>query len=233
VGEYTEISTYQTPAPEDRQLRCRDCRRRTTHAVLYEVTQAGDNEWMRWWEEYRVVECKGCGAVAFQKSSRDTESFDSDGNLAETVVVFPSPTQRPLMDDYDEMPWDIVGIYRETIAAFSASLNVLAAMGIRALVEAVCKERGCKPAKLHQRIDELVSLGVVPQHHADLLHEIRFVGNEAAHALGTVRPKELSEAIDAVEAVLRGVYVVPAVTEEMKERRARREARAKKAIADE
>ena len=183
---------------------------------------------MQWWEEYRVVQCSGCKTIAFEKTYRDTETFDNEGGLDEACEVFPNPTERQPMDDFHELPWHIGRMYTETLRAFSGSMNVLTTMGVRALVEGVCNERGCKPAKLYKQIDELVALDVVPQHHADLLHEIRFLGNEAAHELGAVQPKELGEAIDAVEVVLRGVYVIPAVTEKMQDRRAKREAKAKK-----
>lgn len=211
----------------DRKVACRECRRPTGHEVMFEQTVTGEEEWIQWREEYRVVRCRGCEAIAFQRTLSDSDTYDEAGNVLERHDVYPRPTDRKPMADYEEMPWPLRVMYWQTLRAFSEHLSVLTAMGIRAVIEAMCNERGCKPARLIQKIDEMVSLGVIPQHHADLLHEIRFLGNDAAHEVNVFQPAELSDAIDAVEIVLRAVYVAPSVAGKMQERRARREARAK------
>jgi Domain of unknown function (DUF4145) len=210
----------------DGHLECRACRRRTAHEVLFEEPVSGDEGWMAWWEEYRVVRCRGCGTVAFERTSRDTESFDDQGKPDGRQDVYPRPGDRqPMEDSITFVEYHIDKIYKEALAAHNDRLPVLATMGIRALVEAICVEQGATKRNLEDKIDELVQNGTWPQSYHDALDEMRFLGNDAAHDLAAVSAKEWTDALDAVEHVMRAIYLLPAQAERLQQRRAKREAK--------
>lgn len=218
-----------TPNDEEmeRKVVCTgECKGRRSHDVLHLEKESGGDDDYGWWAEHRLVKCRGCGNVQYELTTRNTEDIDETG-LYETVRVYPPlDTTRPAMSEANEyLSWELDHIYDEALAAFNHGLFVLATVGIRALVEAVCAEQGATKYKLAHKIDELVANKTWPQHYAAVLHEIRFLGNDAAHGFTAVPKRELSDALDAVEEVLRAVYVLPAQTELLRRRRAKREAK--------
>jgi hypothetical protein len=86
---------------------------------------------------------------------------------------------------------------------------VLAGIGIRSIVEAVCTEKTATGHNLQQRIDALVTLGLITRDGATILHSLRFMGNAAAHEVTAHTESELDTAFDVVEHLLTTVYVLP------------------------
>ena len=88
-------------------------------------------------------------------------------------------------------------------------LPVLAGIGIRALVESVCKQKRVRGTNLQQRIDGLATAGLLGAVEAKTLHRIRFLGNKAAHEMKQPTPEELSAGMDIAEHLLETVYLLP------------------------
>ncbi len=87
--------------------------------------------------------------------------------------------------------------------------SVLAGVGIRTLIEAVCKNKKTLGTDLFRQIDGLVSQGLLTAEGAKILHKIRSLGNAAAHEIKPHTPEQLGLALDVVEHLLQGVYVLP------------------------
>jgi uncharacterized protein DUF4145 len=94
-------------------------------------------------------------------------------------------------------------------------LPVLTGIGIRAIVETVCNERGTTGTKLFQKINSLVTLKLITQQEATVLHDLRFMGNEAAHKVKAHSPDELNLAFDVVEHLLNTVYLLAEQTKRL------------------
>jgi hypothetical protein len=95
------------------------------------------------------------------------------------------------------------------IERLCAELSIMAGFGIRAIVEAICKDNEMEGRNLQQKIDSLVNAGLITQAGATILHNLRFMGNAAAHEMKAHAPKELNAAFDAVDYLLKGVYILP------------------------
>ena len=80
---------------------------------------------------------------------------------------------------------------------------------MRAIVETVCKDRNAKGRSLELQIDDLVTQGVMTKDGAGILHSLRLMGNAAAHEVKPHRAEDLRVAMDVVEHVLVGVYLIP------------------------
>jgi len=109
-------------------------------------------------------------------------------------------------------------IYSETHSALCNKLPILAGIGIRALVETVCKEKVAVGSNLEQKTDDLVGKGVLTQIGAETLHSMRIVGNEAAHEVKPHSEETLGLAMDVVEHMLNDVYILPARTSNLPKR---------------
>lgn len=95
-------------------------------------------------------------------------------------------------------------IYREVVACYNSGLLVLCAVGLRALMEGICADKGVKERRLQQSIESL--RGLLPGNIVDSLHGFRFMGNEAAHELQAPAPDDLHLAIEVMEDLLNFLY---------------------------
>jgi hypothetical protein len=100
-------------------------------------------------------------------------------------------------------------IYEETIKAMNNDQAVLTGIGIRALIETVCRDKAAAGANLLKKIDSLVKLGVLSPEGAAILHKVRTLGNQAAHEVKPHKPEQLALAMDVVENTLQSVYILP------------------------
>jgi hypothetical protein len=90
---------------------------------------------------------------------------------------------------------------------------MLAGIGIRSLIEAVCKEEDAQGSNLKDKIDDLVKMGFLTQSGAEILQKLRLMGNEAVHEMKRHDTRTLGIAFDVVENVLQAVYILPAEAE--------------------
>ena len=80
---------------------------------------------------------------------------------------------------------------------------------LRALLEGMLVDQGIdkgKKSSLYQRIDKLRTVPLVPDTTVDLLHNFRFMGNEALHELVKPREVEIRFAIEAMEQLIYYIY---------------------------
>lgn len=192
------------------------CGLETDHAVLALVSENNGDEDFSWWGTYRVIQCLGCKTISFREGSHHSEDWDHDSEgrmvLNETVNLYPPRTadSRGLGDDKHYLPSLLSDIYDETRGALINSLPVLAGIGLRAIVETLCKDKNVKGDNLAHKIDSLATDGLLTVQHTAILHRIRTLGNAAAHEVKPHPPKQLALAMNVVEHLLESVYIMPA-----------------------
>jgi hypothetical protein len=85
----------------------------------------------------------------------------------------------------------------------------LAGIGVRAIVEAICKEQRTPGHSLFEQIDNLVTQSLLTASGAKILHGIRLLGNEAAHEMKAPTEKQTIAAMKVIDHLLLGAYVLP------------------------
>ncbi|HXB23567.1 MAG TPA: DUF4145 domain-containing protein [Gemmatimonadaceae bacterium] len=165
------------------------------------------------WTDFQIIQCQGCEWISFREVTRNTEDWDHDPEtgmqvLEERVETHFTVPDRAPMDGVDLLPKGVRQVYDETLRAFDKQMPVLTAIGIRALVEAVCMQRKATGRALESQIDALVTQGVLTKASASVLHRIRLMGNAAAHEIKPPQHRALGVALDVVEHTLNGVYVL-------------------------
>lgn len=81
-------------------------------------------------------------------------------------------------------------------------------VGLRALLETVCKEKNAQGSNLKDKIDNLVKRQILTPKSAEILHKIRTLGNKAAHEVKPHTKAELELGMDIIEHLLRDVYIL-------------------------
>jgi hypothetical protein len=113
-------------------------------------------------------------------------------------------------------------IYHEVHSAISNNQRVLAGIGIRALVEAVCAQKRAAGGNLEKKIDDLATRNVLTKSAAETLHRTRLLGNAAAHEVAPPNEEELEAAMDIAEQLLMNVYVLPEIGDRLKSVRSKK-----------
>ncbi|MBX7057943.1 MAG: DUF4145 domain-containing protein [Leptospirales bacterium] len=202
-------------------VECPTCHSSTRHSVERAV------DWSEYYEEpgihayatLQILRCNGCDTFSFRSIESNSEDIgdDVDGRmvLRERAALYPERPQRSIADelylreDVYNVPEIIQAVYRETLAAAQGNFPTLVGIGIRAVVEAVCKDLKVKKRNLEQRIDELVKKAMLTPDGANILHRLRHLGNEAAHDMKPPTQAQIGAALKVIDHLLLGVYVLP------------------------
>ena len=197
---------------------CRECQRDTKHEIINEATLNGSEgraEYsVDWIIEHQIIRCLGCEAISFRRTSGTEHDFvqigEDDWEYQPLVDIYPNPREgRQPLADSNLLPEKIQRIYEESLAALNGEQPVLCGIGIRAIIETVCKDKKATGKDLYQKINSLVGLGVLTQDGADILHKLRTLGNDAAHEVKPHSIRELGLAFDVVDHLLLGVFILP------------------------
>lgn len=211
--------TVNGSCDEVHQIACSRCSGKTSHQVKASYDQNTDYEHrhgvVSFHSAYQIVQCQGCSTISFREASSNSEEWDmdDDGEVFSPVSesLYPSRAEgvKGLGDDTIWLPSTVSLIYAETIQAIASSFPVLAGIGLRSLVELVCKERAAVGKDLYHKIDGLVDAKVLTPAGAAVLHRIRTLGNSAAHEAKPHTPTQLALALSIVDHLLLEVYVLP------------------------
>jgi hypothetical protein len=198
-------------SPEDVYSPCESCDRDTWHEVLHQHTESE--------YDYRVdvfhqmLRCKGCKTLSFRKVIVDYESSypidDDEWHVPKEVFDYPRVLKghRKLGDLWD-IPKLVREIYTQSLHAVRDGSSILAGIGLRATVEAICNEQSIQGRTLDKRIDGLAKAGLISQRDAERLHAIRFLGNDAAHEIRASSESNLLIALRIIEHLLVTLYVL-------------------------
>lgn len=195
------------------KVQCMNCGRPTAHRIVAEQHQKGWDETQEfgWSYSYQIIQCRGCEALSFRVVGSDSEDPD------ESETLYPNRTQgRTPIAGYEYFPSKTLRIYQEVLRALDHRAPILAAIGLRALVESICIDQQCVGRTLEKRIDELVGMGWLSRKQADILHTHRFMGNIAAHELQAPKAQELMTALEIAETLLKTMYVLPDMADSIK-----------------
>jgi Domain of unknown function (DUF4145) len=205
---------------------------------------AGHPETIDWSNNYQIIQCQGCDAISFRHVSWFSEAQQQIGedewDNGSSTWLYPkrSDKTKPIKDYYN-VPNTLRRIYRETLECFNNDALTLCAAGLRAIIDGICADQkivdGPVPIKkpdssteikrkgnLEGKIAGLGEKGILTQKNAAILHEHRFLGNEAVHELNQPTPDELTLATEIVEHILDSLYEMPDKAEELQRLRINR-----------
>lgn len=212
---------------------CYDCKKKTKHdslASVYEESETSNGEvissgspthWEMWTHTtYEIIRCRGCEQVVFRTRSRFSEDTEftavEDGYggteyidlPVESIHTYPRKAGGIGFLDSRFLPEKLKRIHDETCSAIAYDNRVLAGIGLRAILETVCKDKGASGSRLVDKIDDLVIKGFLSLKSAEIMHKIRFLGNKAAHEVEPESSENISLALEIVENLLRETYIL-------------------------
>jgi hypothetical protein len=199
---------------------CNKCGRDMNHEVLMDYFVAGtvivysepDLKYGRrdytekFSDDYQVVKCAGCDIITYRTARYDSgfADIDDDGTWEDR---FPKPEKRN-KKDFKHLPSSFTKIYQEVIAAYNNDGFILCAAGIRAILEGICKDKGITDGDLKTKIQKMFEQRLITQQQENILHKLRFLGNDAIHELQVPGRKEIEAAMDIIEHIVEDLYEI-------------------------
>lgn len=231
------------------QVQCIECKRDTRHQVIQSLDQfasqdCGDYGSIDYVINHQIIQCQGCMIVTFRQLRYCSDDVikigpdEWDNDITETL--YPKRSKFTLhIKDFLNLPNNLRRIYRETIECFNNVSFTLSAAGLRALVEGLCAELKIKDGpkekidnkgnKVIKRVDNLEGKiaglhekGYLTQQQSSVLHEHRYLGNQAVHELAQPSRDELKLAIEIIEHTFESVYEIPEKADDLRRKRANR-----------
>lgn len=190
---------------------CRNCYKNTNHKILPKHDVRDPEGYYE--ISYQIVECQGCQTISFRKVFKDFEKHYHLGNdtyeIPEDVTIYPKSIKgHKEIDDLYMLPKIVGIIYSEILIAIRENSKLLAGLGLRTAIEAVCDDLKIKETNLVGKIEQLETKKYISKNDADRLHGIRFMGNDAAHQFITPEYDSLYVALEIVEHLINSVYIL-------------------------
>ncbi|MEZ8408738.1 DUF4145 domain-containing protein [Vibrio splendidus] len=191
---------------------CRQCSNETNHVVLAEKIESSQEDYA-YSHTYQITQCLGCDTKSFREIFEEIEHAyqisEDEWEVPTSITVYPNfiKGHRALDGEY-YLPSLVGRIYKEVLLAVQEDALILAGLGLRGTVEAVCNDLNVTGRNLEVRISKLATGGFISRKDADRLHGIRFMGNDAAHEVRKPKQEQLSVALKIVEHLLSSVYIL-------------------------
>ena len=150
-------------------------------------------------EEFRLWQCIGCETVLLEHRF----CYDSDDEWG--YEYHPKPARHSVKAKYfTKLPDRLATIYKEAVTCFNYSAWTLCAVGLRGLIEGICRDKGISGRTNEKKIDGLKK--ILPEGIVNNLHSLRFMGNQAAHELERPSGYDLTVALEICEDLLNYLY---------------------------
>ncbi|WP_411827780.1 DUF4145 domain-containing protein [Luteolibacter sp. AS25] len=108
------------------------------------------------------------------------------------------------------IPNTVLRVFEEAVQCHASKCYIASAIMVRRTLEEVCSNRGAVGSNLFKRIEDLGSRIVLPQELRDALHELRLLGNDAAHVeastFSKIEEEEILVAIEFTKEILKATY---------------------------
>jgi len=218
---------------------CERCNGKTNHKIhsqLKERESFGDYDEFATESAWQVLRCLGCNETRFRHHVLKSEFYIVEAppdykEESSVEVIYPTPQKRK-PKEYANAPDVIRSLYCQTLQALNGSMPHLCAGGMRAILDAVCSDRGIneglvldeespslspklrkgkeyRSENLEGKIWGLAEADLVTVKDAAVLHKHRFLGNDALHKALAPTDDSLENAMDVIEHVLEKIYELP------------------------
>jgi Domain of unknown function (DUF4145) len=118
----------------------------------------------------------------------------------------------PEMIDFDatDLPETVLAPFEEAIKCHAHGCYVASAIMVRKTLEEICADRGAQGNSLRARLESLQGKLLLPKEMFDALHDLRLLGNDAAHVelsdFDAIDAAKTEAAIDIGKEILKAAY---------------------------
>ena len=212
--------TWDTPKINVEDLKntsteCHICGRVTNHKSLVKVslseTHHADDEYENSITEYKdfsIIQCQGCMEASLKVESCNTDEVDFNTNEPDiTIEYYPKRQELVQFENSFLLPKALNDLYSETITAINNKCLTIAGIGIRGLIETICKEENIVGNNLYEKIENLHQEGKISSDSKEILHSLRRLYNKSAHDSFKPSLQQLQLSLDVIELLMKQIYL--------------------------
>jgi hypothetical protein len=207
---------------------CGSCQSKTFHSVLGSKRMTTildeDGKKSKEYSDYMIVECKGCGDVSFlmRMTGKWAEGVSGEGqnffdiNFPEIGGLYDEENSFLSAKEQMQLPVSIRRLYYDLESSFEYEISILAGVGLRMMVEAICIDQKIPGQNLQVKIQNLHTKGFISASERPILDKLRLIGNISAHEIKAISISKLNYALGIVNHVLKSIYILPKINKKLK-----------------
>ncbi|TDD75631.1 DUF4145 domain-containing protein [Flavobacterium caseinilyticum] len=193
---------------------CPICQQITNQKCLFSIQERSEyNADFHWEQNYETIQCLGCENIQFRNRYSHEDMFrctdDGHEESFDESKYFPKNlTNHSLLKNQYHLPHQLRIVYTETLEALKNNCYLLAGVGLRAIIEAICLDQNITGRNLEIKINSLVRNKLITEKDGNRLHTIRFLGNDSVHEMDVPKEEKLRIALDIAEHLLKNLYLI-------------------------
>ena len=194
---------------------CNSCLKETNHVlvaekkVVWEDEDDGSDGELR----YEIVSCCGCDSVGFRRVTTDCFHLNKQGDPREKIEYFPSAISRRKPEWLSGSFWvehgEIESLLNEIYVAIHEDLRVLAATGIRTVIDMVITEKVGDLGNFPSKLSAIEKSGFISPSNREFLEVTIDAGSASAHRGFKPSQKDLNLLLDITENLISSIYILP------------------------
>lgn len=194
---------------------CNHCGGHRNHEVMNKIDKSwnedvGENYQISGRNLYTVLECRGCESVKILHQSWFSEETDENNAPLMTERYYPTSIFRPhppWLWQLDKL-WHITKLLKEIYKALQNDAPSLAAMGIRAVIEAIMIDKVGDQKTFSANLKAFQGQGYISTFQLGILEVALEIGHATIHR-GLIPDKDhLEIALDTVENLVHSLYLL-------------------------
>lgn len=150
---------------------------------------------------YSLLVCAKCSsAILIQQINQ--------GNMAEgdiwgkSVILYPSD-----LSINTNAPIKVLQAMEESYRCYHAQAYTASAIICRKALELICYEHKIKETNLSKSINRMHELEIIDQRLLNWSHELRLIGNEAAHGIDFINQDDSKDIIEFTNAIIEYIFL--------------------------
>jgi hypothetical protein len=203
---------------------CRKCggdRNHTVRCQFSRETQNSEEDAVDAWEEWQILQCRGCNTVSVVRENWNTDETDERGQPEVQVEIFPPPPTGRKEPEwlgahgfsiYRGVPiaamW-IPAMHEDIYRALGLHAFGLAAMGARAIIDFIVTSQAGDSGTFKKKLERMCDKGLISAVQVDIIDAAWEAGSAAAHRGHIPEADEVNTLLDITENLIERTYVEP------------------------
>lgn len=156
---------------------------------------------------YYVLECKGCRTIFFQTEESCSEDWEPDGDVKPAIKTYPSIERVKRSNRFLNhlfLPFEKFEsfLFSEIYKAINNDMHILAAMGIRSLIDRIAIRLTGKNENYTKNVQNLVDSGYASAKQKEILDAALELGHGAVHRGHVPTAYQVTCALDIAESMI-------------------------------
>lgn len=194
---------------------CNSCGSSVNHTVK-DILTRNDSELIdkqfevSWGDNYTVLQCNGCDSVKIKHEDWFSEDIEADGSLAINTRYYPPSIfrKKPSWFHNLDSEWHITKLLKEIYSALQNDSPSLAAMGIRAALEAIMIDKIGDQGTFGKNLKNFEDKGFISKIQLEILKKALELGHASIHRGFIPKNEQVVFSLDLTETIVHHLYLL-------------------------